>query len=122
MRPNYANKAISFVTYSTDFNYDNNIISASHKRLVSFFINAHIFFLNVSVIDSQLAGPSSSADLRGGAGDARPPLAGQNFFIFMQFSAKIDKIIGWRPPPGSWRPLLGEIPHVGFVVYGFVTV
>ena len=50
------------------------------------------------------------ADLRGGAGDARPPPppGGQNFFIFMQFSVKIDKIIGWRPP-GSWRPLLGEI-------------
>ena len=37
------------------------------------------------------------ADLRGGAGDARPP-GGQNFFIFMQFSAKIYKIIGWHPP------------------------
>ena len=39
-----------------------------------------------------------------------PPPGGHNFFIFMQFSAKIDKFIGWhRPPPGSWRPLLGEI-------------
>ena len=50
------------------------------------------------------------ADLRGGGRRGRtPPPGGQNFFIFMQFSAKIYKIIGWRPPPGSWRPLLGEI-------------
>ena len=41
------------------------------------------------------------ADLRGGAGDAPPPPpGGKNFFIFMQFSAKIYKIMGWRPPLG----------------------
>ena len=51
--------------------------------------------------------PNPVAD-PGGAGDAPPPPGSQIFFIFMQFSAKIDKIIGWRPP-GSWRPLLGEI-------------
>ena len=41
-----------------------------------------------------LGAPTSTvADLMGGASDARPPLA-QNFFIFMQFSGKIDQIIG----------------------------
>ena len=43
------------------------------------------------------------ADLRGGARDARPPTA-QNFFIFMQFSGKIDQIIGWHTPPLGLAP------------------
>ena len=49
------------------------------------------------------------ADLRGAARDARPPppLA-QNFFIFMQFSGKIDQIIGWRTPLGLAPPPLGN--------------
>ena len=51
---------------------------------------------------------TSGGSKGGRRGRAPPPPGGQNVFIFMQFSAKIDKIIGWRPP-GSWRPLLGEI-------------
>ena len=42
----------------------------------------------------------------------RPPSpGGPNSFNFMQFLGKFGKIICWRPlpPPGSWRPLLGEI-------------
>ena len=39
------------------------------------------------------------ADLRGGP----------NSFNFMQFSRKYGKIVSWRPPPGSWCPVLGEI-------------
>ena len=35
------------------------------------------------------------------------PLA-QNFFIFMQFSGKIDQIIGWHPPFGVSAPPLGN--------------
>ena len=35
---------------------------------------------------------------------------GPNSFNFMQFLGKYGKIVCWRPPPpGSWRPLLGEI-------------
>ena len=48
------------------------------------------------------------ADLRGRRGRAPPP-GGHNFFIFMQFSAEIDKIIGWRPPPpGVGAPSSGK--------------
>ena len=43
---------------------------------------------------------------KGGARDAPP--RGPNSFNFMQFLGKFGKIICWRPP-GSWRPLLGEI-------------
>ena len=43
------------------------------------------------------------ADLRGRKGC---PPGGQNFFIFMQFSVKIDKNHRLAPPPPrSWRPL-----------------
>ena len=45
----------------------------------------------------------SLADLGGGARDARP-LSVQFFFIFMQFSGKFIKIIGWRPHLWGWRP------------------
>ena len=38
----------------------------------------------------------------------RPP-GGPNSFNFMQFLEKFGKIVCWHPPPGSWRPLLGEI-------------
>ena len=37
-----------------------------------------------------------------------PPLRGPNSFNFMQFLGNFGKIVCWRPP-GSWRPLLGEI-------------
>ena len=41
---------------------------------------------------------------------APPPPGGPNSFNFMQFLGKFGKIVCWRPPPpGSWRPLLGEI-------------
>ena len=49
------------------------------------------------------------ADLRGGARDARPPPGGPNSFDFMQFFRKFGNFVCWRPPLGSWRPLLGEI-------------
>ena len=39
-------------------------------------------------------------------GDASPSRS--NSFNFMQFLGNFDKIVCW-PPPGSWRPLLGEI-------------
>ena len=38
-----------------------------------------------------------SGGSKGGCEGRAPPLA-HNFFIFMQFSGKIDQIIGWRPP------------------------
>ena len=38
-----------------------------------------------------------------------PPPGGPNSFNFMQFLGKFGKIVCWRPPLGSWRPLLGEI-------------
>ena len=49
------------------------------------------------------------ADLHSKILDARPPLGGPNSFNFMQFLGKFGKIVCWRPPLGSWRPLLGEI-------------
>ena len=48
------------------------------------------------------------ADLHSKILDARPPW-GPNSFNFMQFLGKFGKIVCWRPPLGSWRPLLGEI-------------
>ena len=50
------------------------------------------------------------ADLHSKILDARPPPGGPNSFNFMQFLGKFGKIVCWRPPPpGSLRPLLGEI-------------
>ena len=39
----------------------------------------------------------------------RAPPGGPNSFNFMQFLGNFGKIVCWRPPLGSWRPLLGEI-------------
>ena len=48
------------------------------------------------------------ADLRGGAGDARPPLGVQILSISCGFWEILAKLyVG--APLGSWRPLLGEI-------------
>ena len=38
----------------------------------------------------------------------RAPPGGPNSFNFMQFLGNFGEIVCWRPP-GSWRPLLGEI-------------
>ena len=38
----------------------------------------------------------------------RAPPGGPNSFNFMQFLGNFGEIVSWRPP-GSWRPLLGEI-------------
>ena len=50
--------------------------------------------------------------------DLHPPMA-QIFLIFIQFSGKFDKIIGWRPPSGLaplWDildpPLFAHLVHV----------
>ena len=51
---------------------------------------------------------STVADLRGGL-EGRAPSGRPNYFNFMQFLGKFGKIICWRPSPGIWRPLLGEI-------------
>ena len=48
-----------------------------------------------------------SGGSKGGRGTRAPPLA-QNFFILMQFSGKIDPIIGWRPPFGVSAPSSGK--------------
>ena len=45
------------------------------------------------------------ADLGGARGT---PPRDPSSFNFMQFLGKFGKIVCWRPP-GSWRPLLGEI-------------
>ena len=50
-----------------------------------------------------------SGGSKGGPGDASPLPGGPNSFNFMQFLGKFDKFVCWRPP-GSWHPLLGEIP------------
>ena len=52
---------------------------------------------------------STVADLHSKILDAPPPPGGPNSFNFMQFLGNFGKIICWRPPLGSWRPLLGEI-------------
>ena len=43
---------------------------------------------------------SSGGSKGGGARGTRAPPLAQNFFIFMQFTGKIDQIIGWRLPLG----------------------
>ena len=48
------------------------------------------------------------ADL-GGSRDAPPSPGRPNSFDFKQFLGNFGKIICWRPPPGSWCPLLEEI-------------
>ena len=51
-----------------------------------------------------------SGGSKGGARDAPPPPPpGPNSFNFMQFLGKFGKFVCWRPPRGSWCPLLGEI-------------
>ena len=57
----------------------------------------------------------------GGARPSLPP-GGPNSFNFMQFLGKYGKIVCWRPP-GSWRPLLGEIldPPLTIVINSHVT-
>ena len=50
------------------------------------------------------------ADLRGGAGDARPlPPWGSKFFQFHAVFGKFRQNRMLAPLPGSWHPLLGEI-------------
>ena len=44
------------------------------------------------------------ADLGGGA-----PRTDQNFFNFIGFFGKSIKLLGRRPPPSDWCPLLGEV-------------
>ena len=63
-------------------------------------------------------GMHSVVDLRGGARDACRPPGHPNSFNFMQFLGNFGKIICWRPP-GSWRPLLGEIldPPLAFLLF-----
>ena len=45
---------------------------------------------------------------KGGRRGCAPPPGGQNFFIFMQFLVKIDKIIGWCPSLGVGAPSSGK--------------
>ena len=44
-----------------------------------------------------------------GGREGRAPPGVQILSIFMQFFGKFGNFVCWRPPPGSWRPLLGEI-------------
>ena len=55
---------------------------------------------------SQFQKECSGGSKGGGVRDTLP--WGPNSFNFMQFLGKFGKIICWRPP-GSWRPLIGEI-------------
>ena len=51
----------------------------------------------------------SSGGSKGGAGDARPLLGVQILSISCTFWEILAKSYVGAPPPGSWRPLLGEI-------------
>ena len=51
----------------------------------------------------------TSGGSKGGRRGRAPPPGGPNSFNFMQFLGNFGKIVCWRPPLGSWRPLLGEI-------------
>ena len=53
--------------------------------------------------------PLTVADLRGGARDARTPPGAQILSISCSFWGNMAKSYVGAPPPGSWRPLLGEI-------------
>ena len=53
---------------------------------------------------------STVADLGGTQGTRPPPPGGQILSISCSFLGKYGKIVCWRSPPVSWRPLLiGEI-------------
>ena len=49
------------------------------------------------------------ADLHSKILDARPPLGAQILSISCSFWENLAKSYVGAPPPGSWRPLLGEI-------------
>ena len=51
--------------------------------------------------------PMGSGGSKGGRKGCPP--GGPNSFNFMQFLGNFGKLVCWHPPPGSWRPLLGEI-------------
>ena len=58
----------------------------------------------------------SSGGSKGSARDAPP--GGPNSFNFMQFLGNFCKIVCWRPPLRSWRPLLGEILDPELILVG----
>ena len=52
------------------------------------------------------------------------PRPGQNFFIVMQFSGKIDQIVDWSPPPSPGNPVsTTDLMHLNFTLFfgSFVT-
>ena len=66
--------------------------------------------------------PLTSGWSKGGGREGRAPPGGPNSFNFMQFLGNFGKIVCWRPP-GSWRPLLGEIldpPLLTVIPYGYI--
>ena len=77
-----------------------------HPRRVKNITRDHLrlFYLYVILLSHNKL--HSVADLRG-AQRTRPP--GSKFFQFHAFFRKIRQIRMLVPPPGSWRPLLGEI-------------
>ena len=58
---------------------------------------------------SQCSSYKALADLRGGARDAHSSLGAQILSISCSFWEKLAKSYVGAPPPGNWRPLLGEI-------------
>ena len=78
--------------------------SLSHQKLCT---RPQVGTLNISALKFINKALKSVADLHSKILDARPP-GGPNSFNFMQFLGKFGKIVCWRPPLESWRPLLGE--------------
>ena len=77
------------------------LLNASERILSSkerFLIFSCLSWSNISIGGS-----------KGGREGRAPPPGGPNSFNFMQFLGKFGKIVCWRPPLGSWRPLLREI-------------
>ena len=80
-----------------------------NREKLHMYMNKMRQFLWDCVGEIYLFIPPPVADLRGREGRAPAPPPGSKFF---QFQAVFGK--NWRncmlaPPPGSWRPLLGEI-------------
>ena len=65
-------------------------------------------FASIENADRSVITSGGSKGGREGRAPTPLPPRGPNYFNFMQFLGNFGKIICWRPP-GSWRPLLGEI-------------
>ena len=82
-------------------------ITTNHKSLLA---DLELKSRSNVLIQHRYVRISSGGSKGGHEGLVAPSPGGPNSFNFMQFLGKFGKIICWRPPPESWRPLLGNNP------------